>query len=854
MKRLPCLSFGLLLSSLLVAHSPAADTPATAVAYGQAIVVPEKPNDRLQAAIDDLQRALKKMTGQEFALKKEGAGIVLARSGSPSAPADAAAKLKGKGREPFLIRSADDKSLLIVANGDDGLSHGIYFYLEQLGCRWLLPGDNWEIIPQRKDIAVKVDRLVEPAFKLRAFFGTGGYGPESVYDPKYDKQGRLKFRIRQEDWQRRNRFGGEIALGGHAGESFNLGHKEILNQHPEYLAETGGKRQWSETTKLCASNADAVKLWVEDRLKDYRAARKSSPDTPYSFAVSVDPADGAGFCECAECRKRFAAPTDQILFSNQVFFMANEVAKAVRAEFPDGWVNLYAYAHHSAPPTFALEPNVYVSVIPYGFNYSGLQPDDLIRAWGKKAARLSIYDYWSIPDWAWDQPTFNYLEAARDKIRFWHANRIEGFSSESTYGAGAMGVAWYLSSRLMWDPNADQDSILKDFYEKAFGPAAPPMKRMLERWARGFLLCSHELGTSYRDLQEAGKLAGADAATQGRIDDYARYVHYLRLYCERNSGLKPEALVGIDKKLVEHLFDIYDTGMVHSFRLYQFLVDYGRNTEVYNEFDQQKKEAPGWERVAPLSHADVAALIEDGAAKHRPLDFEMRTYSGKLVPHQPLKALEPVSEEEKWGTKMPTRGGLDVELEAQADLKRLPLRVCKYYTNTIKVMDARGQTIFTREIKGTKEYEKADEFEVPLPSAGRYRIEFCPEAGGGFWFQTRPGVTLAFSSFMSEMGAPSPRIYFYVPRGTKKIAMWFPTGDWDKAYTQQVFNPDEEKVPVERHDGGRLILVKVEPGEDGRAWSLKDVRTPNAPHRMLNVPQAFSFSPETLMVPEDALK
>ena len=42
--------------------------------------------------------------------------------------------------------------------------------------------------------------------------------------------------------------------------------------------------------------------------------------------------------------------------------------------------------------------------------------------------------------------------------------------------------------------------------------------------------------------------------------------------------------------------------------------------------------------------------------------------------------------------------------------------------------------------------------------------------------------------------------------------------------------------------------------QDGKVWSLEGVRTPNAPIRMLNVPNEFGFSPETLMVPEEALK
>lgn len=834
---------------------PFAGRAQAAPQYGGRIVAPPDASETVKEAVADLADALQRMTGQAYAALPDytGDGIFLARTNAPNAPADAVVKLKGKGREPFILRSTNDKNLWIIANGNEGLSHGIYYYLEQLGCHWFLPNDKWTVIPQRADVALKIDRLVSPAFHMRAFSGTGGYGPASVYDPKYDKDGRLQFRIRWENWKRRNRFGGEFVLAGHAGEDFNLRHKEFLQQHPEYLAEVGGKREYSITAKLDASNPDAVKLWVDDRVAQFAKQRKESPDTPYSFAVSVDPADGGGFCDCAQCKAKFAAPTAQQFYSNQVFYMANEVAKAVRRDFPDGFVNLYAYADHSAPPTFALEPNVYVAIIPYGFNYSGLQPNDFIRAWGKKAARISVYDYWSIPDWSQDRPTFNYLETARDKIRFWHDNHVEGFLSESTFGAGAIGITWYLASRLMWDPDANQDAILNAFYKKSFGPAAPPMQRMLERWARGFLLASHELGTAYRDLQEAYRLAGDDAAVVGRIDDFARYVHFLRLQCEKANATTAEARATADRKQVEHLFDIYETNMVHSFRLYQFLVDYGRNTALYEEFDQHKKEAPGWQRVAPLSHDEVMALVEDGAKTYQPLDFTMRTYSGKMVRLNPANLVTTETGEKKWGTAMGTRGGLDAEIETPPGLKSLPLRVSLYYDCTTELADAAGKIVFTHATKGIKEYLKWDEFEVPIPAPGRYTIQFRPIAGGGFRFQMLNGLPLVIRSFISEMGGPSPRLYFYVPRGLQKIALYYPLGDFNNQFPPQIMDPDGKRMPIERHDGGKMMLVAVPPGMDGKVWSLADSRSPDHPHRMLNVPHVFAFSPETLSVPADAI-
>ncbi|MEO6909140.1 MAG: DUF4838 domain-containing protein, partial [Abditibacteriaceae bacterium] len=813
----------------------------------------------LGPAVRDLQSSLQKMTGTEYSDVRgddqyKGDGIFIVRTSSPNAPADAVAKLKGKGREPFIIRSKDAKNLWIISNGEEGLSHGIYFYLDKLGCRWFLPNEHWTIIPKRDSVALKVDRLVAPAFKSRAFAGTGGYGPTSVYDPVADREGRLKFRIREEDWERRNQFGGEFFLGGHAGESFNLENKDFLVAHPEYLASVDGKREWSEIGKLDPTNPDAVKMWTDYNLKLFRAARKASPDSPYSFAVSVDPADGGGFCNSDKCNAMFQAhgESDQVFYSNQVFYMANQVAKAVRKEFPDGYVNLYAYADHSAPPSFALEPNVYVTIIPYGFNYSGMQPNEFIKAWGEKTSRLSVYDYWNIPDWTWDQPLFNYLTVPKEKLGYWNKHNVEGFSSETTYSAGAMGIGWYLASRIMWNPDVDQNWFLTDFYNKSFGPAAPPMKRMLERWANSFLLSSQEMAMSFRDLQDAEKLAGDDKEIQARIDDFAKYAQYLRLYSEWLNTTDPKLKQEANKKLVEHLFDIYDTNMVGSFRIYQFLADYGRNKEVYDEFDQHDPNAPGWKLVKPYTHEEVASLISDGVNNYPLLDYTPITYSGKLMPLTPAQPLTVPDGDKKWGTRMPTRGGIDAIIEVPEGLKILPLRVDSYYDKDISVVDANDKVIWKTKTKGIKEYETPQEFKIPLPGAGRYTIQL--RTAGGLWFQTLKGLNLVIPNFLAEMGTPSPRLYFYVPSGLKTIAIWLPSGDHDGYYPQVVKNPDGKPVTTESHDAGRLVLVKVPEGQDGKAWSLDTVRSADFPIRMLNVPNYFAFSSETLMVPQDALK
>lgn len=808
--------------------------PSQAALYGQKIVVPEAENARLKAAVGDLQSALQEMTAQTFAVEREyaGDGIYLLRSSQPQAPADAVVALRGKGREPFIIRSNDGTKLWIIANDDDGLSHGIYYYLEKLGVRYLLPNPNWTIIPQRTEIAVKLDELQAPAFRSRSFFGTGGFGPPSPVDA------RLHMREQWSDWQRRNRFGGEYTLGGHSGEAFNTENKAVLLQHPEYLAKVDGKYvPWSLGAKLNAANPEAVQLYVDWSLKRFRDMRRRNP---HAFAVSVDPSDGGGHCNSEECLKIGNGSV-----SDQVFYVANQVAKAVRAEFPDGFVSLYAYNQHGKVPSFDLEPNVAVMVIPYAFNYTGLSAQELIDAWRKKTPYLSLYDYWGITDWSHSQPDFNYLQTPAQKIRYWHEKKLDGFNGESTYSAGAMGIGQYLASRLLWNPDTPVQPLLDEFYGLAFGPARVPMQRMLERWTSGYMLTRLELGLTFQDLEEAQKLAVGNPAFEKRVDDYANYAQYLRLYYEQKKAGKDAAkLEQARRKTIEHIWNIYDSTMVHTFREFQFLI---RQNPLGEEFNIAKKDAPGWQRIATPTHARVLETVAAGRRDYPVLEFTARKYSDDLVPLHP--ELRPTGAWSRWlsvtgqvpGTFQAQPGAGEVALRVRwGVLAKEPQRADEI---KLQVQDANGKEVPVAGNLLTQGEESIFELTVPV-QPGRYR--FTLTVPGNYDVAVPGGVPLVFHSFQTwRWGAALSNVYFYVPKGHQKVAMYAPIN-----YLRNIINGEGKPVQYVEDD---FLLIDVPQGQDNSVWALVGYTMPGGNYRprTYNIPAAFSLFPDTMMVPRE---
>ena len=789
--------------------------------YGKVI---ERPSDlalKTQEAVADLSQILRQMTGSEFAETDQAsrASIRLIRA-EASDPA-----LSKLGREAFRIHSTSESPhLTITGNTDLALQQGIYFYLEKLGCRWLLPNDRWEEIPKRDSIRLEIDRVEEPDFRIRDFFGTGGFGGKLPLDPN------LELQARWAKWKARNRLGGDIRLGGHAGEAFNVAYREILEAHPEYLAEIDGKRQeWGQITKLCHANPELRQLWVKDRLEKFIQVYDRDPESPGSLSVSVEPADGGGHCECADCLKIGTV-------SDRVFDLANEVARAIGKEYPGRYVNLYAYNEHALVPKFDLEPNVFVLVAPYAFQRTGLPGNELVKAWGPKANSLGIYDYWAIPDWANCLPAFSYSRQAPTKIRFWNENGVNAFLGESSYSSGNVGPVWYLASRLLWDVETNESTVMDEFFS-AFGPSAPPMRRMLERWARDFSLTEHELALSFRDIDEAFSLAQTEKF-RTRVQDFAFYIHYLRLWHEYQTA-KPRSSdrAKTARTLVKYLWRIYPTAMVHSYRMHQLVcLRYEReDTGLQEEWPLKNADHANWKSIKPISPEEISQLIASGKKAFTPLQFETPEYTHELVPlHRPQKL------DSKMVMTPNFAGDHEFEFWIPPGTESLGLQLrCgkrdNYPGNMLIVYSPDGKEVFRHLAPSDGEWH---EVTLPTKQNGNYRMNISDQK---IFFNLKIPENLPFvvKGWKACPALPS-KGYIYVPSGLNQLAILSPS-----VVPLQVYNPAGELI---EHSDTKLFTVPIPNEQQDQVWSVSHYKA-YTPLKLLNAPNNFAFSPLGVMKP-----
>lgn len=525
--------------------------------YSQSITLAKIEDENLNLSVNDLKFFLEWATKAPFTVATDagkpvdGINLLLNRPGL--LPKHLETSLVKGGIEDYVL-FGDNRKLLIVATHPLGLSRGIYGYLDHLGVRWYLPGDEWTHVPSLSSIIYAGSKFFSPDLAYRNFFGTGSIAEIKALDPSLQLSGMWT------NWKRRNRLGGEYHLDGHYGEAFNIRYQRELELHPEYLALVNGKRQWSVSAKWCISNRNLRALFIADRVAELQARLKQSKYSNEKIVLSVDPADGAGECEGKECAQMGSA-------NDRIYFLANETAKALRKVSPRAYANIYAYNTHPSPPPFDLDEHLIVQMVPYAFQSFGT-PEYMLKQWTKAHSNLHIYDYYGLTDWHWNiplsGPTWG-LNSYLKRVKGWPNSGVKGFFLESTYSAANSGLQLYLLGRWAWDTNSTIEQEKDNFFQQLFGKAAGYAKVYFEK-----------ISNDYRgpadlpyllDLVDKAAKSTQDRIVQGRIDFLKSYLHYLVLV---HRYLQAENEQQMDD-LYTYIYQIYFSGAVHSTRIAQLL-------------------------------------------------------------------------------------------------------------------------------------------------------------------------------------------------------------------------------------------------------------------------------------------
>jgi hypothetical protein len=332
-------------------------------------------------AASDLKKYIRQMTAAEPVLAAEmpaaGTAIVVGSAALKADPTIAAALAAVAKKDPVLradaivVRRNGDR-VYVAGTNDESHYFAASWLLQQWGCRWYLPGEFGECIPQHAALRVgALDHAYAPPFEVRHYWLSWNASSAGA-----------------EEFQRRNFMSSTKLPGmGHA-----LGHytKKLIPPGKSMfnvpLAEEATAQEVATQIEAdYAKGVDGISLAIEDGNYVSDSARDKELQAGIYDKYALQPSN-----------------TDAMMA------LYNEVAKILRAKHPQSKTKLgaMAYANVTIPPQRALqlEPNIVMWLAPididpiHGMDDPRSPPKqeyrEMFYRWAKiTQGRLAIYDY-----------------------------------------------------------------------------------------------------------------------------------------------------------------------------------------------------------------------------------------------------------------------------------------------------------------------------------------------------------------------------------------------------------------------------------------------------------------------------
>lgn len=348
----------------------------------------------------------------------------------------------------------DKQHLYILGGQTKGCIYGVSELMERyLGMRYFSP--DFVHIPFTNDIIL-------PAINL------SGSSPNTYRNV----HGQFSQDPAYRDFHRLHTIDDVFAKGYYV-HTFNklIPWKEYFEPHPEYFAWMNGKRIIDQ---LCLSNEEVFDLVIQ-KLKKEMALQ------PDRLVWSVSQDDNFSFCHCEHCSK---ITEEEDSPAGPIIRFVNRVAEV----FPDKVISTLAYQYsRKAPKITKPRENVQVMLCTIELNRSKPIASDLTSAsfltdmaeWGKITDHIYLWDY--TVDFAHSISPFpNYHTLQPNILLFTENNIREHFQQTNTGNAHEFSeLKSYILSKLLWNPAADVQEIIREFTDGYYGPAG--------QWIREYL-------------------------------------------------------------------------------------------------------------------------------------------------------------------------------------------------------------------------------------------------------------------------------------------------------------------------------------------------------------------------------
>ncbi len=425
------------------------------------VVVSANAGQHEQQGAEDLAKYIRLMCGDtpKIVEKLPGAhtpALVVgqaALNAMPKMKGRIAAKLK---KNPYLRVDGiavvrDGNRVFLAGNHDMAHYYAVAELLSRWGCRWYTPTEFGQCIPEERNLSVgKLDHVYSSPFEIRSYW-ISWVG---------DNAGR-------DDFQLRNMMTGreQMPPTGHA-----------LGKYTKGLGKG--------TFNFPITDPNSAKH-VASKVEAQFASGKN-------FSLGME--DGSYSSDYPKDQKLIKLQYDKYFMresvSDPMLELYNNIAKHLQAKHPrsQSKMGFLAYANMTIPPVRVMtaERSLYCELAPididpiHGMDDPQSPPRHEYKQFMYKWAsvmqgRLAIYDYdQGMLVWR-DIPNPSHM-AFRQDVQHYRKAGVLGVNTESRNAIATIFLNLYFRGQLMWNPDADVDALLDEFYHIFFGPAAEPMR------------------------------------------------------------------------------------------------------------------------------------------------------------------------------------------------------------------------------------------------------------------------------------------------------------------------------------------------------------------------------------------
>lgn len=362
------------------------------------------------------------------------------------------------------------QALVLTGSPPRGTLYAMYTFLEDVvGCRWWTSTES--AIPKKPTLEIPaLDTSYAPPLLSR----------EAFYRDAFSSPFAVRLKLNGHFMQIPRDYGGHIPIVGWCHTFFPiLPPAKYFADHPEWYSLVSGRRSVANT-QLCLTNESMRQEFVRVVLQRLRDA-----EDPRIISVSQN--DCGGRCQCEACA---ALEQSEGSASGPLIHFVNAVAEEVEKEFPDVFVETLAYQYtRQAPQHVRPRRNVLIRLCSIECSYAqplGTGPQNEkfrtdMEQWSAIAPQLYVWNYvTNFANFLLPHPNLRSLD---DDIRFFVKHKTVGLFEQgdayTTTGDFIRQRTWVLA-HLLWDPRRDQASLVHEFLEGYYGPAAPHLQAYLD--------------------------------------------------------------------------------------------------------------------------------------------------------------------------------------------------------------------------------------------------------------------------------------------------------------------------------------------------------------------------------------